>query len=276
MNNTQYDKMIEHFKLYQDQWGMTSIVPGEATDNGALFTAETIICILNCGVPNSPFWDTYSKYLAAIDQCIIGYGILQRQPNDPTYNSMDNYTARLALNIILNQHCTGIDKFGSDMRLYDGIVVDGVDTDYPDAGQVGMSKKTYLLAKVLGLGKILHCYNTNNPKKFCFYSWFGRSPAILAMMDIAATGNTTWFREMCLFISQMMGAYQPVDNLDARKLAYVAWQALKSRGPIWRWGYRKWCARLMQDYEFGMETIYLKYFKSEQHPLVQYSKEYIE
>ena len=260
--------MMISFHLYHDPFGLIGIKPNEPTDNGVLFTAEAMICIINCGVNGQPYWYLWQEYMKAINSCNEPqYGIMCRQPNDLAYNSMDNYTARLALAIMNNTHTTSFDDFGVHMKNNYLIANSGIDDSVP------INKSTYLIAKILGLGHIKYCYNPSQPTKYCFAGWYGRSPAILAMMDIAATGTTSFFREACLFVSQMMGAYTPVSNLDGRKLSYVAWQALKGRNKFWAWGYRHWCKKLMKDYNNGMETVYCLYY-GENHPLTNWTHIY--
>jgi hypothetical protein len=205
------------------------------------------------------------------NKCYNGDSIANqtRSPTSFSYDSMDNYTARLAFTYLINKRIPNYDYFAHEMKLY-GINRNPTAVDVHDPN----AAKTFLLAKVVGLGKVRYSFNSAYPGQYCFTSWWGRSPALLGLMVIVADNRTSWFRNVSLAVGQFLGAFTSTDNLDGRTLSYVAWQVLKDRNRVWKFLYKLWTKRLMKQYPNGMQTIYSRYYSDKNHPIIKYSKAY--
>lgn len=262
MDREEREQMLAEFGLYQDRFGLQGIqtdgTKGHQTQNGVLFTAEYLVAVGD----DLPILEL-QRALRAVWQCEVKPGLMHRNPESQEYDSMDNLCAVLALSI-LHRNIALPDRI-RDHGL--GVKCQGLVTSNVSP----IDQKVYRWLRILKLGGMPKNYwNNLEPEKFNFYSWFGRSPGMMGLIDIAATGNTTMFRKFALMVGQFLGCFQPKENTDARKLPYVVWQALKLRGGLWALGYKLWTWKLMRDYPRGMKDVYQIYYGPD-YPLVKYS-----
>lgn len=250
---------------YKDQYGLTTLTPGNSTQNGVLFSMEQLILGL---ANNDSAADSRSAGLVSIFQSLEqkAPGLQQRTPDSFEYDSQDNYSARLAFSLINKD-----DQFGQ--RMYDysesskSEFIGYDSTSNESASRLAANKTEYPLARILGLGKIKYCYNQSHPREFCGLGWFQWALGLMALMDYSRRGWTTPLRFIGLTISQMMGMFSSTSNLDARKLAYVVWYPLSKRNLYWKILYKIWCWKLMKDYPEGMKTVYEQYFQDPNNPI---------
>lgn len=253
---------------------------GIVSENGALFTVEYIITLLK----QKDIEDDVKKQ--EIEKAKLSLASLEKFPGitirstawDSRYDSMDNMSALLVFSALYDGsqfakrmkkageeiECVGFDNIAKlpENRLY----------YYDD------NKRLYLLAKIVStvqgasFFKPKYYWNNRYPQLFCVPGWFGRSFGFLGLMDIAATGKTTLFRNFSLFIGQIIGVFKSKMDLDSKTLAYVAWQLLKDRNILWRLSYMLWYWKLKKDYPKGMKEVYSMYF-GEAHPIAKYTNE---
>lgn len=245
----------EDFKSYKDRFGLVNL-GGDTTQNGVLFTTEYAVQLIKS---NAPVEDELYALLEAVRNCQIQPGLLKRHPETDEYDSMDNTTAALVLSDYLDNG-----KLAKDIRdhgLYQDI--DGYDTTQ----DTERNKRFYWLAKALGFGTIRNVWNNSNPNKFCFFSWFGRSPGLMGLIDIAAIGSTTPFRSFSLVVGQLIPTFQ--DTEDGWKLSYLVWQVVKDYGFFYRLAYKYWVKRLYKCRPGGMRQVYETYY-GPNHPLTKH------
>lgn len=265
-------QIVYDFENYKDKYGFYQLEPKQTSDNGVLFSTEALICML---ADDSIDDVIKTGLLVGIQQtfnkCYNGDSIANqtRYPGDTAYDSMDNYTARLTFTYLLNKRIPNYDHFAHAMKVWCFDKAPSVvDTNDPN------SAKTFLLAKIVGFGKVRYAFNAMHPGQYCFTSWWGRSPALLGLMDIVADNRTSWFRNVSLAVGQFLGSFTPTNNLDGRTLSYVSWQVLKDRNRVWKFLYKLWVKKLMKQYPNGMQTVYAQYFSDKNHPIIKYSKAY--
>jgi hypothetical protein len=253
---------------FTDETGLTTLQPGQQSQDGVLYSVEHLIN----GLSQAAFLeDAKARAKALVDIfkiLTVQPGLQRRSPGSTEYDSMDNTTARLAFEMIIKDLNLGVeDLFAEGMNSFNSKSnLTEADTSYPDAGQVTESQQTLLLARIIGLGKARFCFNVSDPTKFCFYSWFGRSPGLLALKDFAAGGLTTPLRWVGLLVGQMIGMFADPSNTDARTLAYVIWFPLKKRNWFWALMYKIWVWRLMKTYPNGMIDVYKLYYLNPEQP----------
>lgn len=263
-------KIIEDFKKYRDVYGLnhSHTHPGQ---NGTLFTLEYLINIhLNYQLENDvntvELLDEYDRIDMALNFCVTKDGLLARYPNGIEFNSMDNYTAMLVYDYIRNGGDPSRNwTFSKKLKNHgETVICTGVDNTQGS----DMNKKFYPIAKLLGLGKAKNYFNHVKPEEFCFFSWFGRSPGFMGLIDICATGNTTFFRKLCLFIGQLVPIFEPKSQ-DGWKLTFLTWQVLGNRNLLWETAYDIWKHFLYRNYKEGMKTVYEQYYGVD-HPQAKY------
>lgn len=278
-------QILEDFKKYRDKYGLNQLttngVEGDVSQNGSLFTMEYLLCLLSYidnedGSVNYEIFNDAEEEIERLKEVYKGLenapGLSVRAPGSTEFNSMDNDAAMLMFSYAFgNQEYA---KRHRDQGL--NVQCDGVDeTQDPDRNH-----KFLLLARIVstlqlaGLLKPKNFWNNQNPSKFCFFGWYGRSPGHLGWIDICATGKTTWFRSAGLWVGQMLSVFSKQDDLDAWKLPYVSWYYLKHRGWAWSLGYRIWVWRLLKRYPGGLKDVYSKYYQDPNHPLRTYAKAY--
>lgn len=279
-------QLFDDFKKYRDKYGMNQLetngVEGNVSQNGALFTMEYLLCLLSYvenedGTINHEIFGEAADEILRLKEVYASLenkpGLSVRTPDSTEFDSMDNDGSILLFSALfgdrayakrhrdhgLNVECTGIDE------------VDDVERN----------KKYYFLARVIstfqlaGFFKAKHYWNNQRPEKFNLFGWYGRSPGHLGFTDICATGDSTWFRKVGVFVGQMLAIFAKPGSTDPWKLSYIGWYYLKHRGWIWKMGYKIWTHFLMKRYPGGMKDVYSIYYQDPNHPLRKYAKPYM-
>lgn len=262
-------KIYEDFHLYRDKFGLNQIDTvegkGVTSQNGTLFTMQYLLCLLASDETSIAEEISEVNRIKELFQSLeVQKGLTIRYPNDREFESMDNSSAILTFSAMFDNG-----RFAKDMREH-GLTVKC--TGYDTTQLVDMNKKVYPYLNILSLGRIKNYWNNNNPDKFCFFGWYGRSPGFMGLIDIAAKGSTTWFRHVSLLVGQFLGWKSPSTNTDARTMSYIIWQFLKDKSFIHKYLYKVWTKQLFKVYPNGMKDVYKIYYRSETHPLVVYTK----
>lgn len=253
---------------------------GVVSENGALFSVEYIVSLMKqTDISDGDKRIELQRIKIELERLEVYPGITVRSRVwNPRYDSMDNMGALLVFSSMF-----GSSEFAKRMRdAGENVACTGVDLT-PKLSKFHLyhieeNKKYYFLARLvstiqgMGFFKAKYYWNNRTPTLFCFFSWFGRSPGFLGLLDIAATGRTTRFRELALFIGQMIVFFESKDKLASRTLGYLNWQLLKNRGPFWKFAYEVWYKKLRADYPGGMKEVY-SLSRGKTHPLTIYSVE---
>lgn len=267
-------QILEDFVLYRDQFGLNQLTTngqlGNTTQNGALFTVEYLICLLeDSSLPDEVKMLEIERIKEVLQALEIDPGLSLRSPWSRECDSMDNSCALLSF-FALFPHLTRDLGFPQRMRNH-GLDVHCRRLDASDDGALDM----YPIAWILnGFKRPKNYWNNRFAEEFCVMGWFGRSPGFMGLLDLAATGKTTWFRGLSLFVGQFLGCFKNKGDADARKLPYVAWYFLKNLGLTWKFGYWLWTRILMRQYPNGMRDVYAMYYQDQNHPIRRYSKRY--
>lgn len=276
-------QIFDDFKKYRDQYGLNQLrsdgEKGYTEDNGALFTMEYLLCLL------SNLYDAEGKIVPEIFkevqdeiQRVRGvftsleeiFGFSVRNPGNPSTDSMDNVGALLAFSALWGDHAFAIRRRNIGLN----IECDGVKED-------DRSKKWSKWAKLWSTLQFASFFKEKNywtsatPHIFDFDGWHGRSPGMMGWLDICATGHTSWFRALGLWVGQVMSIFAKPGDTDAWKLSAVIWYSLRHRGWTWKVGYAIWAHYLLKKYPEGMRGVYTAYYQDPNHPIRMYSKAYI-
>lgn len=242
------------FKTYQDIFGYTSLKPRETSQNGELFTVQYLL-IAEQVLPKPEFDAEVARIKLLFELSQAPCGLQNRYPGDREHNSMDNLTASLVFSALYDQN-KSYAKFIHAYSKTSGVTK--CDTD-------NMSKKTWFLARLLnGFGPVRGVFNNADPHLFRLFSWFGRSPGFMGLIDMAATGRTSLFRKTALFMGQFLGLFQ--DHHDGIILPYVTWQFLRTQSSWWERGYKFWLSRVNKKLPLGVQSAMNSYFGVD-HPL---------
>lgn len=262
--------LIDDFKKYRDEFGLNGLysdgVQGLLTQNGALFTLEYLLCLIN-----DPSIDEATKQ-SEIDRLKLVYnslekfpGITSRLPNGNEFDSIDNVGAIATFSGLF-------DNGNLSKRIYEH----GANTRATgiDQGQAKEdNNKYYWLARLLSLGSSPRFFwNNNNPNLFCFPGWHGRSPGHIAYLKMTAGLPVSLLEQFAILVGQFLGCFNNKNNSDARKLPYINWQFLKNRNMVWYCFYKLWCFILLKQYTDGMRDVYKIYYGDINHPIRTYSK----
>jgi hypothetical protein len=262
--------LYDDFKKYRDQYGLNGLYTdgtnGESTQNGALFTLEYLICLIND--PNT----SDSVKQAEITRLISTYesletfpGISSRVPGGQEFDSMDNTGAIFTFSGLFDNGNYSKRSYihGSTQR-----------AESIDQGQgADLNNKYYVLAKLMSGWKAPRFFwNNNNPKQFCFFGWHGRSPGHIAYLKMTAGKWVGPLGQLSILVGQFLGCFADKGNADARKLPYINWQYLKKRNFIWKGFYKLWCQILIKQYPNGMQDVYRMYYGDPNHPMRTYPK----
>lgn len=272
--------IIEDFKPYRDVYGLNQIRTengmGCTTQNGTLFTVQYAICLYNALKEKSLHEDAsllideLARIKEVFTSCQVENGLSIRYPSDREFDSMDNTSALLVFSALFGQS-----EYAVAMRNH-GLNVKCVGYDENQGAE--MNKKFYTIAKIMGLGSPKNYWNNNEPNKFCFFGWFGRSPGFMGLVDLSATGKTSLFRHLALLVGQFLGSGDDPQNTDARTMSYIIWQFIKDHSFIHRYLYKVWCRKLLKYYPNGMKDVYEIYYNrngtNPNHPLVKYTNNY--
>jgi hypothetical protein len=262
--------LFDDFKKYRDRYGLNQLstngTDGDVSQNGALFTMEYLICLIND--PSTP--ESVKK--AEVARLIPVYlslekfpGISVRNPGSGEYDSMDNTGS-------ISTFSGMFDDGGFSKRAYEhgaSTRAEGIDMDQDPV----RNTKFYPLARALSLGRQPRFFwNNNNPKLFCLFGWYGRSPGHMAYLKMTAGKFVGPIGFLSVLVGQFLGCLKEKGDTDARKLPYVSWQYLKGRSFIWRLFYKLWCYILMKQYPNGMKDVYSIYYQDPNHPIKTYSQ----
>lgn len=263
-------EIIKAFAAFQDQFGLNQI-NGTTSDNGVLFTSEYILCIsqlVKTAEDKILFEQEVSRVAKVFETCESIPGVQRRSPSSTSYDSMDNHTARLAFDGILAKGAFALRMIEHDTKRKCA----GSDTTL-DSATNSTNSVWFKWLNPLSLWNLKGFWNNHNPDFFCFFSWFGRSPGMMAMIDFAAKGHTSWFRAFGLWVSQVISAFSSNTNLDGWKLSYMSWWLVANKGPIWRLTYRFWVWKLLKTFGVtGMSKVYSTYYQNLLHPIVTESQ----
>lgn len=281
----------EEFLKYRDRYGMNQLntdgVQGGVTQNGALFTMEYLICLLEANFdPLDEILEVH-RLIQVYRSLEVLPGLTRRTPDSLEGDSMDNTGATAAFSGLFdrgiaermkaqgeNVVCTGFDEVQDPTRNSKYMTIARIVT----ATQVIW--RPWLWASWIKSGfKPKFFWNNTLPDKFSIWGWHGRSPGHMGFIDLAATGWTTPFRWVSVLVGQFLGCFADLGNADARKLPYVDWYFLTKGtgwGQRWFWklAYRVWVHILLKQYPNGMRDVYSMYYGDVNHPIRKYSKRY--
>lgn len=277
-------ELFDDFKKYRNKHGLNALYSkdgeGEVDQNGALFTMEYLLCLLSYiydanGKVNKEYFQEAQEEIQRIKGVFASLenkpGLSVRYPGSAEYDSMDNDNALLTFSLLF-----GKNEFAQRRRDH-GRNVDckGIDqTQDPED-----NNKYFNLARIVSTFQLAsffkpkHFWNNQSPELFCETGWYGKSPGHMGLVDVAATGKTTWFRGISLWVGQMFSLFAKKGSTDSWKLSYLTWYFLKERGWIWRVGYSIWKHYLFKMYPNGMNDVYSIYYQDPNHPIRKWSKE---
>ena len=258
---------LEDFYKYKDRFGLVQLQPGNpapVSDNGALFTVEYFLLLS----------DLERKIdILAIKQALQNLEIKTpngvttvRFPGNPYTDSMDNATALIVFSELFD-----------DSRLSKKLYKHGELThakridDFQDAER---TFKYYPIAWLVNGFKAPRRFYNTRPYDWSIQSWWGRSPGFMALLELSATDKTSVFRYFSLWLGQYLPLFQHKNETSDKKLTYVVWQWLKTRGLFWRLSYKLWCFMLLRIHPKGMQDVYEIYYGKE-HPLTIYTPVYL-
>jgi hypothetical protein len=279
---------FEEAKQYRDKFGMNQLTHtngvGDVSQNGALFTLEYLIWLINDeDIPEDVKRAEIERLREVYKSLETFPGVSSRVPGGDEFDSMDNTGAIAAFSGLFDQggyskrawehgdrtHSTAIDMVQDPER----------------------NTKFYTIARIV---TVMHClnpvamfrwiksgftpkmfWNNNRPTEFCLFGWHGRSPGHMAFLKMSAGKFVGPFGLLSILVGQFLGCFTNKGNTDARKLPYCNWQFLKNRNFIWKLFYRLWCYILMKQYPNGMRDVYSIYYQDPEHFLRKYSKPYV-
>lgn len=259
--------LLKDFYLFRDRHGMNQLEPNSTSQNGTLFSVEYLICLLS---DKSISDEEKQKEIDRLKQVFLLLerypGLSVRFPESGEYESMDNTCALVAFSALFDKG-----RFARRMCQRAEQRVSGVDLSADQENNT----KFYKIARILSFGlQPRWVFNNQKPSLFCLQGWFGRSPAMVGLIKMAAGEFVNPFLWLSVLVGQFLGAFQPVTDLDARKLSYVNWQYLKTRSKFWSIAYKLWCLKLVMDYAGGMKDVYSIYYLNPDHPIKKYSPIY--
>lgn len=265
--------LYDDFKKYRDIHGFnqpdTDGAKGIVSQNGALFCMEYLVCLMNDPTVPENIKQAEVERLRKAYQAIEKFpGVSCRVPGGNEYDSMDNTVAIFSFSGLY-------DNGEFSKRSYEH----GKNTraKAPDmVYEVDDNKKWFKILNVLSLFRGPRFFwNCTDPKAFCFFGWHGRSPGHMAFLKMTAGKWVGPFGQLVILVSQFLGCFNDVKDLDARKLPYLEWQYLKKRNIFWNLAYKLWCHILMKQYPNGMIDVYSRYYSDKNHPLIKYSQKFI-
>lgn len=258
--------LVADFDLFKDKFGMTSLEPGQTSQNGALFTMEYLICLINSPLASDEYkQQEINRIKLVFNQLECAPGLSVRFPGSNEFDSMDN---TIALYVFSGLFDNG--EFAK--RAYDhGINIRAVGVDSGQGAE--LNERYYPLARLLhGWKQPNNFWNNNDPELFCLQGWHGRSPGHMALLKLAAGKPISLFDKFSLLVGQFIGVSQSGGHMDSFKLPYVLWQILIPRGWFWKKAYQLWGKMLLAKFPGGMQEVYSKYYLRPDHPIRTYSK----
>jgi hypothetical protein len=276
--------LYQDFLKYRDKFGLNGLYTrdgkGEPTQNGALFTLEYLICLVNDSeTPDSVKKEEIERLRKVYESLETFPGVSSRVPGGDEFDSMDNTGAIATFSGLF-------DGGAYSRRSYEH--GNTVHATGPDMGQASENNvKYYGIAR---WASILWCltpislwrfirsgfkpkmfWNNNHPDQFCLAGWHGRSPGHIAYLRMTAGRWIGPIAFLSILVGQFLGCFKDVGDTDARKLPYCDWQFLKNRNILWKLSYKLWCYILMKQYPRGMIDVYSRYYNDPNHPIRQYS-----
>jgi hypothetical protein len=263
--------LYQDFKKYIDADGLTCLntdgVKGLTTQNGVLFTMQYLFCLLASDEHHDIKLQEIDRIGKIFNHLEVKPGLTVRFTGSPEFDSMDNACAWLTFSALFDEG-----KF-ADRMLMHGQTIVATGTD--DTQDKEKNDKFYPYARlfnILTFGKVKNFWNSQNPDKFCFQGWFGRSPAMLGLLRMTSEKPCNPFLWLSVLVGQFAGAWNDVSDCDARTLSYINWQYLKTRSIFWTLAYKLWCNVLLRYYPKGMNDVYNRYYLDKNHPIIKYSK----
>lgn len=253
--------------------------PQGESQNGILYTAEYILNAKNNSVAQPDALDLVVNALQKVRG--VSPGITHRKPGDLEYQSQDNILAHLYLETVLQKagtiHSPEAPYLATELKFLDDNShrfkrIKYVDTSYWEAAKVKQNKWGYIVAKLTGTEQL--CVNPHDPSKFCFFSWYGRNPATLALIDLVAQGKTTLFRKLALLVSLQIFENK-YEETDSKKLGYLCWHIVANTVGIkglYKTGFNLWQKRVGKIYPYGMKQVYEVYYGDHNHPTILNAK----
>ena len=152
--------VYEDFLKYRDYHGLnqhaTDGVAGRTSQNGALFTVEYLICLVNNPtVPKFIKENEINRLKEVLGNLEVLPGLSVRSPHSPEFDSMDNNVALLIFSAMY-----GNQEYAKRMREH-GLTVKCTGVDLTQGAE--NNKKFYKWAKLLGWGKAINYWNNNTP-----------------------------------------------------------------------------------------------------------------
>lgn len=287
--------IYKDFLIYRDRFGLNQLktngTQGGWSQNGALFTMEYLICLLQSDdVFKHLHIQTEIERLKTVYKSLEVHtpGVSHRLPNSNEPDSMDNTVAIFAFS-----GCFDEGGFAKRSKIHGHTVTcTGID---PSLNEIDTerSRKAYPWAHLTSFLTVIvrpwlwlrwaknkfrpiNFWNNASVDKFVHRGWFGRSPGWLGMQDLVAQGYTHPFRYLLLIVGQFYPCFKPTTDLDGRKLPYVVWYFLINNTRFWdRWFwrllYRLWHVILIKQYPNGMKDVYAGYYGDPNHPIRKYT-----
>lgn len=261
--------IIDEFKVFQDASGLAQLNPGEVSQNGSLFTLEYLITLLAdhtaTDEEKKAEIDRIGKLLKALEP---EPGLTIRFQGSTEFESMDNTVAFLTFSALFDEG-----RFGQRLELRGQNRVTGPD----QSNEADKNNKTWPLANALSLWQgPKNVWNNQHPDLYCQQGWWGRSPAMLGLIQMIQGKFVNPILWVSVLVGQFLGCTADASNTDARKLPYVMWQYLKTRSFFWKMAYKVWIWTMMKKCPEGMKTVYSIYYRNPNHPIRKWAKPFID
>lgn len=250
--------------------------PQGESQNGILYTAEYLLNKYGNSLSEPKSFELVVRVLELVRG--VSPGITHRKPGDQEYQSQDNIIAHLYLESLLIKAsgdktiCSpkSAPYLATELKFLDDNShrfkrIKYVDTSYWEAAKVKQNKWGYIVAKLTGTEQL--CVNPHDPQGFCFFSWYGRNPATLALIDLVAQGETTLFRKLALLVSLQIFENK-YEETDSKKLGFLCWHIIANtvgiRG-LYKLGFNLWQKRVLKLYPYGLKQIYEVFYRDHNH-----------
>lgn len=261
---------ISDFSRCKDCFGLVqfNVAPlgqfAHTTDNGAISTVEYFLLLNESEKINeTPLVKEALKNLEVETKNGL---VTRRYPGSNSIDSMDNATALIVFSELFDNS-----RLSKKLYMHGEITrASGLDA----AQDRHRNFKYYPIAWLLNGFKAPRRFYSVRPSDWSLQSWWGRSPGFMGLLELAATGRTSLFRKTSLWIGQLITALEDRQSTSNKKLAYMVWQWLKTKGLFWRLSYKLWCFIMSLRHKEGMPDVYRIYY-GESHPLVTHSPKFL-
>jgi len=258
--------LFNDFLKYRDSYGLNQLNSvggeGQATQNGALFTMQYLICLEENNDEN--LQNEIERLRWVFKSLEEEFGLSRRFPDSTEIDSMDNQAALLTFSALYDKgrYARNMIDHGKEVKC------EGIDP----YDKVDLSKKTYWVARILNFGfQPKNFWNCRKPNLFHIDAWWGRSPSLLGLSKMAASECVNPFLWLGVLVGQFVGAFNKVEDTDARTLPFITWHFLKQRSKFWSLAYKLWLKLLYRKYPNGMKDVYWRYYLDKSHPIIKYS-----